>query len=121
MVTRCVSISAYAYLVGIQIGIQSSAVELKIYAITAGMKSCKSIIKKKKKEKHDQIVLSAKAKLNTIEVLIPRALIDSYISHDEFVLVKNVLREFDDINKRIRLQRLIKDFILLIKQCHLIV
>ena len=31
--------------------------------------------------------------LNTIDVVISRTLIDSYISHDEFVSVNNVLRE----------------------------
>ena len=31
------------------------------------------------------MVLLGKDKLNTIEVLISKALIDSYISHDEFV------------------------------------
>ena len=35
-------------------------------------------------------------KLNTIEVLISRALIDSCISHDEFVAVINVLRKYHD-------------------------
>ena len=35
-------------------------------------------------------------KLNTIEVLISRALIDSCISHDEFVVVINVLRKYHD-------------------------
>ena len=38
------------------------------------------------------IVLSEKDKLNTIEVLISKTLIDTYISHDEFVSVNNVLR-----------------------------
>ena len=56
----CVSISTFAPLIGIPIGILSSAIGLKICAITAGIKKCKSIIKKKKK--HDKIVLLAKAK-----------------------------------------------------------
>ena len=34
-VTGCVSISAFAYLVGISIGIMSSGIELKICVITA--------------------------------------------------------------------------------------
>ena len=34
-----------------------------------------------------------KTKLNTIDVLISKALIDSNISHDEFVSVNNVLKE----------------------------
>ena len=37
-----------------------------------------------------------KTKLNTIEVLIFKGLIDSNISHDEFVSAKNVLTEYDD-------------------------
>ena len=41
-------ISAFASLVGIPIGITSSAVGLNIFAITAGIKKYKSIIKKKK-------------------------------------------------------------------------
>ena len=76
-VTDCVSISAFASLVCVAVGITSSAVGIKIYAITAGIKKYKSVIKKKKK-KHDKIVLLGKAKLNTIEVLTSNSLIDSY-------------------------------------------
>ena len=46
-ITECVSISAFASLIGITIGITSSAIELNICAITAGIKKYKSIIKKK--------------------------------------------------------------------------
>ena len=42
--------------------------------------------------KHDKIVLLEKDKLNTTEVLISKALVDSYISHGEFVSVNNVLK-----------------------------
>ena len=48
------------------------------------IKKYKSIINKKKK-KHDKIVLLTKSKLNIIEVLISKFLIDSVIGHDEFV------------------------------------
>ena len=36
-------------IVGVLVGITSSAVGLKIFAITVGIKKCKSIIKKKRK------------------------------------------------------------------------
>ena len=65
---------------------------------TAGIKKYRSIIQKKKK-KHDKIVLLAKSKLS-IEVLISKALIDSNISHDEFVLINNVLKENDDMKEK---------------------
>ena len=100
-ITGCVSISAFASLIGIPIGITSSAIGLKICAITAGIKKYKSIIKKKKK-KHDKIVLLAKSKLNSIEVLISKALIDSNISHDELVLINNVLKECNDIKQELK-------------------
>ena len=45
----------------------SSGIELKMYAIAAGIKMYKSTIKKKEK-KHDEIVLLGKSKLNSIEV-----------------------------------------------------
>ena len=57
--------------------------------------SLKSIIQKRKK-KYDEIVLLGKNKLNTIEVLISKTLIDSYVSHDEFISVNNVLREYNE-------------------------
>ena len=77
-IADCISISAFTSLVGIPI-VASSAMGLKIYTITAAIKKYKSIFKKKK---HDKIVLLAKSKLNSIEVLLPKALIDSVISHD---------------------------------------
>ena len=59
------SISAFTSLVCVPVGILSSAVGIKICAINAAIKNFKSIIKKKKK-KHDKIVLLGKDKLNTI-------------------------------------------------------
>ena len=91
-VTGCVSISALALLVCIPVGIVGSAVWLKIYAITAGIKTYKSTIKRKKK-RHDKVVLLGRAKLDTIEFLTFKDLIDSIISHDKLVSVNNELRE----------------------------
>ena len=54
-VTGCASISAFASLVCVPVGITSSAVGIKICAITTGNKMHKLIIKKKQK-KHDKIV-----------------------------------------------------------------
>ena len=113
-ITGCISIYAFASLVVIPIGITSSAIGLKICAIPAAIKKCKSIITRKKK-KHNKIVLLAKFKLNSKEVLISKALIDSVISHDEFVLINNVLKEYNGMK-----EDLIK-FSLFIKQCYSII
>ena len=53
----------------------------------------------KKRKKHNKIVLLAKSKLNNIEILISKALIDSNISHDEFILINNALKEFYDLKE----------------------
>ena len=68
---------------------------MKICAIAAGIQNYKSTIKKKKK-KHDKIVLLAKSKLNSIEILTP-----SNISHGEFVLITNVLKEYGEMREEI--------------------
>ena len=91
-IVRCVSISAFASSFKIPTGFASFAIGLKTCVFTAGIKMYKSLIKKKKK-KHDKMVLLAKSKLNSIEVLICKSLIDSVISHDEFVLINKVLKE----------------------------
>ena len=78
-ITRCVSISAFASLVGIPMGIL-----------------------RKKKKKHSKIVLLAKSKLNSIDILISKPLIDSVISHDEFVLINNVLKEYSKMKEEIK-------------------
>ena len=54
------------------------------------------------KKKHDKRILSAKSKLDSIEVLVSKALIDSNNSHDEFVLINNVLKEYEKMKEKIK-------------------
>ena len=100
-VNGCISFSAFASFFSIPIKIMDSAIRLKTCTVTAGIKNYKSIIKKKKK-KHDKIVLLAKSKLNSIKVLISKAFIDPDVSHNEFVLINNVLKEYDDTKEEIK-------------------
>ena len=78
MVTGCFSISAFVSLVSVPVGIASSAVGLRICAITAGINM--SVIKTKKQNK---IVLLAKTKLNTTDVLNSTTLMNSSIIDEE--------------------------------------
>ena len=97
-ITGRASISAFASLVGILIGITTLVIGLKICVIVARIKNCKSRNRKNKRN-HDKIVLLAKSKLNSIEVLIYK---DSNIIHDEFVLINNLLKEFYDMKEEIK-------------------
>ena len=95
-VPGCVSISSFAWLVSVPVGITSSAVGIKTCTIAARIKKYKSVIQKKKKP-DKKIVFLENDKLNAIEVLIFKSLIDPYISHDEFLSINNVLREYIEI------------------------
>ena len=87
-VTCCVSISAFASLDYLYMGIMSSVIGIKICEITSRIKKYMSIVKKKKKE-DNKLILLVKSKLNTIKVLISKVLIDSCNCHDEFAPVNN--------------------------------
>ena len=60
------------------------------------------INKQENKNNHEKVLLLVKTKLNSMEVLISRALIKLYILHDEFVLVNNVLKEYDGVKEEIQ-------------------
>ena len=55
-----------------------------------------------KERKYGKLELLAKSKLSNMKVLICKALIDLIISHDEFVLLNNVLKEHDDMKDEIK-------------------
>ena len=53
--------------------------------------------------------------------MISTSLIDSNISHDEFVLINNMLKEYEEERRNQKFKDLIKfikDFSLFIKQCY---
>ena len=94
------SISAFASLFTVLVGIAISAVGMKICALTAWIKN--SSQSKKNKKTRNNIVLLAKAKLYIIEFLVSNALIDSYINHNEVVSINNVLREYNKTKREIK-------------------
>ena len=76
------SIASYASVVGIPAGIRGASLTL---VFTIGTDVSKSLLKvtKKRKKKHNKIIVLAKNKLNTIDTLLSSALNDSEISHEE--------------------------------------
>ena len=100
-IISCISISAFTHLIGISIGITRSAIGLKICTKTTGIKKYKSTIKKKKK-KNDKMILLSESKLNSIKASISKAVIDSVLSHDSFVLTNKMQTEYDEMKEEIR-------------------
>ena len=52
-------------------------------------------ITRKKKKKHDKILMLAKSKFNSIEALISQALNDLGISHEEFIMILNEKHKYE--------------------------
>ena len=86
--TSGVSIISFTSTIGTTVGTVSASFTL-IFPLTTG------IIKKllnmtiNKNRKHDQLLILAKSKFNSIETLILQALIDLDISHEEFIMILN--------------------------------
>ena len=82
-------------------GIASASFTL-IISITAGIikKLLSTTIKKKKK--HDQILMLAKSKYNSIEALISQALNDIDISHEEFITILKEKDRYERMKDNIR-------------------
>ena len=97
--TGCILIFGFASLICIPREFMTSAIGLKICAITSGTERYKSIIKIKR---HDKRVLLAKSKLNSIEVLISKALINSVTGNDEFSLTNNMHKKYNEMKKEIK-------------------
>ena len=99
-ITGCISISAFHPFLVISIAFTGYPTALKICAIASRIKQYKSIVKKKKNTRNKKVLL-AKFKLNRIEFLISKTLIGSNISHEEFVWIDNMLKEYDNIKEQI--------------------
>ena len=85
--TGGVSICSFTSNVGAPVRIASARFTL-MFSLTRGIiKKLISITRRKKKKKHDKILMLTKTKLNNIETLISQALIDMEISHEEFVTI----------------------------------
>ena len=76
-----ISIIYFTSVIGIFAGIASASVTL-IFSLTTGIIKKLLKVKRKKKKKHNKIVMLAKSKLNSIETLMSQALIDLDISHE---------------------------------------
>ena len=81
-----VSIISFASIVGAPVGIASASLTL-IFSLTTGIVKKLLNITRNKKKKHDEILMLAKSKLNSIETLISQALTDLDTSHEEFITI----------------------------------
>ena len=81
-----VSIISFLSVIGAPAGIASACFTL-VFSLAIGIVKKLLDITRKRKKKHDKIVMLAKSKFNSIDTLISQALIDMGISHEEFIAI----------------------------------
>ena len=84
--TGGISIISFTSTIGVPVGIVSASFTL-IFSITTGI--IKKLLTTAIKKKHDQTLMLAKSKYNSIETLISEVLNDINISHKEFMTILN--------------------------------
>ena len=86
--TGSISIASFATVIGAPVGIVSACFSLAFSSFTGIVKKLLKTTRNKKK-KHDKMVMLARSKLNSIESKLSEALINSEISHEDFIVITN--------------------------------
>ena len=95
------NIASYASVVGTPTGIAGSSLTL-IFTVGTGISKSLLNVTKKRKKKHNKIIVLAKNKLNMIDTLLSSALNDSEISHEEFTNIINEANIYENIKENIK-------------------
>ena len=95
------SIASHATVVGIPVGVAGSSLTL-IFTIDIGINKPLLQLTKKRKKKHNKIMVLAKNKLNMIDTLLSSALNDSKISHEEFSNIINERNMYENTKENIK-------------------
>ena len=87
------SVLSHATVVGIPAGLAGASLTV-VFSLTTGIVKKLLSVTRKKKKKHNKIIMLAKSKLNSIKALMSQALIDLDISHEE---IKTFVNEKEKI------------------------
>ena len=94
-------LSIVVKLVDTPAGVAGSSLTL-ILTIGTGISKSLLNVTKKRKKKHNKIIVLAKNKLNMIDTLLSSALNDSEISHEEFTNIINEANIYENIKENIK-------------------
>ena len=99
--TGGVSIFSFTSIIGAPVGKASASFTLAYFLTTGIIKKLLSTTRKKKKN-HDQILMLAKSKFNSIETLISQALNNMEISHEDFITIFKEKDRYEKMKQNIR-------------------
>ena len=97
-----ISIASFATIIGAPVGIVNASFSLA-FSISTGIVIQLLKTTKNKKKKHNKIVMLARSKLNSIESRISEALINNEIIHDDFVVIINGEKKYQELKESIRM------------------
>ena len=98
------SIISFSSVIGAPAGIASASLSL-VFSLTTGIIKLFLKITRKKKKKHNKIVMLARGKLNSIEALIFQALTDLEINHEEYKSFNNEEKNYRILKENIRMMK----------------
>ena len=99
--TGSISIASFATVIGAPVGMTSASFSFA-FSISTGI--VKKLVKTTtNKKKHNKIVMLARSKLNGKESKISEALINNYISHEEFMTIINEEKKHRELKESIRM------------------
>ena len=81
-----ISIAPFATFIGTPVGIASASLSLTFSLFTGIVKKLLKTTRNKKK-KHNKIIMLARSKLNSIKIKVSEALINSEVTHEDFMII----------------------------------
>ena len=96
-----ISIISFASVIGIPAGLASASFT-PVFSLPTGIIKKLLKVTRNKKKKHNNIVMFAKSKLNSIETLMSQALMDLDISHEQFKTIVNEKEKYEQMKENIR-------------------
>ena len=94
--TGSISIASFTTVIGTPVGMMSASCSLTFSITTGIVKEFLKAIRNKKK-KHNEIVMLARSKSNSIESKISEALVSKEISHEDFVTIINEENKYREL------------------------
>ena len=97
-----ISIASFATVIGAPVRIVSASFSLA-FSVSTGL--IKKLLKttRNKKKKHNEIVMLARSKLNSIENKISKALINNEIKHEDFTTIIDEEKKYRELKESIRM------------------
>ena len=97
-----ISIASFATVIGTPVGIASAGFGLA-FSLSTGI--VKKLLKttRDKNKKHNEIIMLARSKLSSIESKVSEALINSEISHEDFMIIINEEKNYRELKESIRM------------------